>query len=85
MTDSGSSQPNGCLGVPNPIPAARWIVRIYPNRQSHHSQQSRFSVSNRPFRDNAIGNRFWENGSNLSASETEHAFAVPLNLLFWER
>lgn len=44
------------------------------------SQQSRSSISDGPFRENAIGNRFWENGPTRRHWKTNPAAAVPLSL-----
>ena len=48
------------------------------------SQQSRFSISDGLFRENAIGNSFWENGCIGRHLEPELADAVPLNLPDYE-
>lgn len=47
-------------------------------------QQSHFSMSDGPFRENAIGNTFRENGSTGRHRETEPVLAIQLHLPNWE-
>lgn len=53
--------------------------------RSTNSQQSRFSMSDGPVRENAIGNGFWGYGLTRRHRDIDPALAVPLELRLRER